>query len=54
VRTLVGVIIAVVAGLGLAGGGTYVLVNNKAPDKGVQFKDAPPANNTNGVVNYGS
>jgi hypothetical protein len=54
VGTLVAAIIVVVAGLGLAGGGTYLLVNNTAPDKTVQFKDAPVANNTNGIVNYGT
>jgi hypothetical protein len=54
VGTLVAAIIVVVAGLGLAGGGTYLLVSNETPDKTVQFQDAPAANNTNGVVNYGT
>jgi uncharacterized protein DUF2613 len=54
VRTLIGAVIAVVAGLALAGGGTYALVNSSAPDKAVHFQDAPAANNTNGTVNYGT
>jgi hypothetical protein len=54
VGTLIGAIIVVVAGLGLAGGGTYLLVETKAPDKTVQFQDAPAANNTNGTINYGT
>jgi hypothetical protein len=54
VGTLVAAIIVVVAGLGLAGGGAYVLVEQVAPDETVQIQQAPPANNTNGVVNYGT
>jgi hypothetical protein len=54
VRTLIGAVIAVVAGLAFAGGGTYVLVNSLAPDKAVEFQKAPAPNNSNGVVNYGT
>jgi hypothetical protein len=54
VGTLVGALIAIVAGLGLAGGGTYVLIESSAPDNTVQFENAPVANNTGGVVNYGT
>ena len=53
-RTLIGAVIAIVAGLAFAGGGTYVLVNSLAPDKAVEFQNAPAANNSNGVVNYGT
>lgn len=53
-RTLIGVAIAVVAGLAFAGGGTYLLVTSLTPDKAVQFQNAPAANNSNGVVNYGT
>ena len=52
--TLVAAIIVVVAGLGLAGGGTYLLVSKEMPDKTVEFENAPWANNTNGVINYGT
>lgn len=52
--TLVGALIAVVAALGLAGGGTYVLIQSSAPDNSVQFENVPVANNTGGVVNYGT
>ena len=51
--TLVGAIIAVVAGLGIAGGATYLLVDNQSPDSKVEWTDTPAANNSNGVVNYG-
>ncbi|MCE7010733.1 hypothetical protein LWC34_49215 [Kibdelosporangium philippinense] len=50
--TLIAVVIVVVAGLGLAGGGTYVLVDRSQPDEKVDF--AKPANNTGNIVNYGS
>lgn len=53
-RTLIGAAIAIVAGLAFAGGGTYVLVNSLAPDKAAEFQNAPAANNSNGVVNYGT
>ena len=54
-RTLIGVVIAVVAGLAFAGGGTYALINSNAPDKGVQFKNAPAPNNSDpDTVNYGT
>ena len=52
--TLIAALIIVVAGLGIAGGGTYVLVDQKQPDNNVDFVHAPPANNTGGVVNYGT
>lgn len=52
--TLVGAIIVVVAALGLAGGGTYILVDNTLPDNDAQFENAPPANNSGGTVNYGT
>jgi hypothetical protein len=51
---LIGVAIAVVAGLAFAGGGTYVLVDSLRPDTPAQFQNAPAANNSNGVVNYGT
>jgi hypothetical protein len=54
VRTLIGVAVAVVAGLAFAGGGTYLLVGALTPDKAVEFQNAPAANNSNGVVNYGT
>jgi hypothetical protein len=54
VGILIGAIIVVVAGLGLAGGGTYLLVDNTRPDVSVDFEKAPPANNSGGIVNYGS
>ena len=41
--------------LAFAGGGTYILVNNLAPDKAVQFKNAPAPNNSNpDTVDYGT
>ncbi|SMD21664.1 hypothetical protein [Kibdelosporangium aridum] len=52
--TLIAAIIVVVAGLGLAGGGTYLLVDNTQPDVAIDFDKAPPPNNSGGVVNYGS
>jgi len=54
VRTLIGAVIAIVAGLAFAGGGTYALVNSLAPDKAAELQNAPAANNSNGVVNYGT
>lgn len=51
--TLIGAIIAVVAGLGIAGGGTYLLVSNESPDATVEWNNVPAANNANGVVDYG-
>ena len=51
--TLIGAIIAVVAGLGIAGGGTYLLIDNQSPDSSVQWNDLPPANGSNGIVDYG-
>lgn len=54
-RTLIGAVIAVVAGLAFAGGGTYALVNNLAPDKTVQLENAPAPNNSDpDTVNYGT
>jgi hypothetical protein len=53
VGTLVGAIIAVVAGLGIAGGATYLLVDNQSPDAHIEWANVPAANNANGVVNYG-
>lgn len=52
---MVGAIIAIVAGLALAGGGTYVLVSETAPDNAVPFGDRPLANNEGeaGIVDYG-
>lgn len=52
--TLIAAIIVVVAGLGLAGGATYLLVDNTMPDNNIQFENAPAPNNTGGVVNYGT
>ena len=52
--TLIAAIIVVVAALGLAGGGVYVLVDNTEPDSSIQFENAPAPNNTGGVVNYGT
>ncbi|CAM3485815.1 hypothetical protein KIPE111705_10830 [Kibdelosporangium persicum] len=52
--TLIAAIIVVVAGLGLATGGVYVLVENTKPDSNIQFENAPAPNNTGGVVNYGT
>ncbi|MBP2329979.1 hypothetical protein JOF56_010364 [Kibdelosporangium banguiense] len=51
--TLVGAIIAVVAGLGIAGGGTYLLVDNRAPDSAIEWNNLPAPNNANGIVDYG-
>ncbi|WP_394618932.1 DUF2613 family protein [Lentzea sp. JNUCC 0626] len=54
-RTLIGAVIAVVAGLAFAGGGTYALVTSLAPDKAVQLENAPAPNNSNpDTVNYGT
>lgn len=54
-RTLIGAVIAVVAGLAFAGGGTYVLVNSLTPNETVQLKNAPAPNNSNpDTVNYGT
>ncbi|RAS69708.1 uncharacterized protein DUF2613 [Lentzea atacamensis] len=54
-RTLIGAVIAVVAGLAFAGGGTYVLVSSLAPDEASQLKNAPAPNNSNpDTVNYGT
>lgn len=52
--TLIGAIIAVVAALGLAGGGTYALIQTTGPDNSVPFDNRPAANNSNGVTNYGT
>lgn len=54
-RTLIGAVIAVVAGLAFAGGGTYALVSDLVPDEAVQLKNAPAPNNSNpDTVNYGT
>ncbi|HEX6341955.1 hypothetical protein [Umezawaea sp.] len=53
-RTVIGAVVAIVAGLAFAGAGTFVLVNSLAPDRAVEFRNAPEANNANGVVNYGT
>jgi hypothetical protein len=54
VRTVIGVVIAVVAGLAFAGGGTYALVTSLVPNEAAELQNAPAANNSNGVVNYGT
>ena len=54
-RTLIGAVIAVVAGLAIAGGGTYALVNSLTPDEAVQLENAPAPNNSDpDTVNYGT
>lgn len=56
---LIGVIAAVLVGLGLATGVTFAVTNASAPDKGVNLEEAPSPNNmsTNGTgegnVRYG-
>ena len=52
--SLTGAVVAVVAALALAAGGTYALVQSSSPDNSVPFENRPDANNTNGVVNYGT
>jgi hypothetical protein len=62
VGKLVGVVASVLVGLALATGVTFAVSNASAPDKGVNLKDAPAANNMSGSgsgtsgdsVNYGS
>jgi hypothetical protein len=64
VGKLVGVVVSVLVGLALATGVTFAVSNASAPDKGVNLKDAPAANNMSGSgsgsgsggdsVNYGS
>jgi hypothetical protein len=54
VGTLVAAIIVVVAGLGLAGGGTYLVVNDRVQQETADLQNAPVPNNTNGIVNYGT
>lgn len=51
--TLIGAIIAVVAGLGIAGGGTYLLVDNRSPDSSIEWNDLEAPNGANGIVDYG-
>jgi hypothetical protein len=54
VGKLVGILVAVVAGLALATGVTFTVTSVAGPDSSVDLQTPPPANGADGVVNYGT
>jgi hypothetical protein len=55
VSRIIAIVVAVVAGVALAVGGTATLVNLASPDRSVDLKNAPEANGVDGgVVDYGN
>ncbi|WP_158845812.1 DUF2613 family protein [Saccharothrix deserti] len=51
---IVAAVVAILAGLALAAGGTVTLVTVAGPDRSVDFENAPAANGSAGVVDYGT
>jgi hypothetical protein len=54
VRTLIGAILAILAGLAVATGVTVAVSSTSAPDKNINFDDAHQPDPWSGVVDYGS